>query len=502
LRRLSTNVVANFAGQGWVAAVQIVTVPLYLRLLGAEGYGIVALYATLQGALLVLDLGITPMLSREVARLGARPDTRASVRPLVLTWMALYAGLTVAVTAGLMLAAEPIARLWLSGATIPRAGMASYVRLMAMLAGLQFPVTLGIGVLTGLERQVEANALRAGAATAAAGAAVVVLATVARTPAAFFACHIGVAVLQLAAAAALVLRHLPPGPVQFAWGMAVQSWRFAAGMAGHAATSLLLTQADRLVLSAILPLEQFAFYSVAYSGARGLYVLVTPVFGPLFARLSALAAAGDESAVRRLYHQASQTLAVLVLPVAAAGAAFAPEIMRAWTRNDRAVASASAAFALLVLGNAANGVMHAPYALQLSYGWTRLTLGLNLVLLCVLVPTIAVVSRRYGPGGAAAVWLVLNCATVLAAVPLTHRRVLKGEAARWFFRDTIAPGLAALAVVLAARHLVPPGDPMGAAWAAATALVAGLAALAVSGDVRRMASTSFSRSVSRTSSLA
>ena len=183
----------------------------------------------------------------------------------------------------------------------------------------------------------------------------------------------------------------------------------------------------------------------------------------------------------------------MVLPVAAAGAAFAPEIMRAWTRNDRAVASASAAFALLVLGNAVNGVMHAPYALQLSYGWTRLTLGVNLVLLCLLVPTIAVVSRRYGSAGAAAVWLVLNCATVLVAVPLTHRRVLTGEAARWLLRDTVAPGLAALAVVLTGRRLVPAGDPLGAAWAAGAAVAGGLAALAVSTDLRRAALATLSR---------
>jgi O-antigen/teichoic acid export membrane protein len=118
LRRLSTNVLANLAGQGWVAVVQIVTVPVYLRLLGPEGYGVVALYATLQGALLVLDFGITPMLSREVARLGARPETVAATRPLVLTWAVLYAGLTVLMTAALLALAPLAARFWLHGADV------------------------------------------------------------------------------------------------------------------------------------------------------------------------------------------------------------------------------------------------------------------------------------------------------------------------------------------------------------------------------------------------
>jgi O-antigen/teichoic acid export membrane protein len=487
LRRLSTNVLANLAGQGWVAVVQIVTVPVYLRLLGPEGYGVVALYATLQGALLVLDFGITPMLSREVARLGARPETVAATRPLVLTWAVLYAGLTVLMTAALLALAPLAARFWLHGADVAGAGMVSYLRLMAVLAGLQFPVSLCTGVLTGLERQVEANVVRAASATLAAAGGVATLILISRTPSALFAWQIVVAVLQLAAAATLVLRHLPIGPSGFAWGLLGQSWRFAAGMAGHTATALLLTHADRLVLSTILPLDQFAFYSVAYTGGRGLYVLITPVFGPLLARLSLLVAAGDESAVRRLYHQSSQALGVMVLPVAFAAAAFAPEIMKAWTRSDRAVASASAAFALLVMGNALNGVMHAPYALQLSYGWTRITLGVNLVLLALIVPTMVIACRRYGLVGAASVWLILNCATVLTAVPLTHRRVLKGEARRWILRDTALPGVAAVVVVLGLRAIVGARSPLGALWAGVAAAAGVLAALAAAPELRRKA---------------
>lgn len=486
LRRLTTNVLANLGGQGWVAVVQIVTVPVYLRLLGPEGYGVVALYATLQGALLVLDFGITPMLSREVARLGARPETSRTTRPLVRTWAVLYAGLTVLLTAALLAAAAPAARFWLHDTSVSGAGMVSYLRLMAVLAGLQFPVSLCTGILTGLERQVEANVLRAAAATLAAGGGVAILILISRTPSALFTWQIVVAALQLAVAAALVRRHLPQGPPGFAWALLGQSWRFAAGMAGHTATALLITQADRLVLSTILPLDQFAFYSVAYSGARGLYVVITPVFGPLLARLSLLVAAGDESAVRRLYHQSSQALAVLVVPVAAAAAAFAPEIMKAWTRNDRAVASASAAFALLVVGNAFNGVMHAPYALQLSYGWTKLTLGVNLVLLTLIVPTMILACRRYGLVGAAAVWLILTCATVLTTVPLTHRRVLRGDAGRWLF-GTALPALAAVVVVLGVRELVGARSPLGALWAAVAAAAGVLAALAAAPDLRRKA---------------
>lgn len=484
MRSLSTNVFANLGGQGWIALLQIVTVPIYLRLLGPQSYGLVGLYATLQSVLLVLDLGITPMLSREVARLGAQPEMRASLRPLVLTWGVLYLGLTALLAVVLLAAAEPATRWWLRGSAIPPASLASYARQMVVLACLQFPVSLATGVLTGLERQVEANLMRAAAATLAAGGAILLLAMWAPTLSLFFTWQIAIAVLQAGVAAELVLRHLPPAPFRFARQLVLQSWGFAAGMAGLSATSLLFTQSDRLVLSTLLPLDAFAYYCVAYTGARGLFVLVTPVFGPLFARFSALAVSGDEAALSNLYHQSTQALAVTILPVAAAAAAFAPEILRAWTHDERAVASASATFAMLVLGNAIGGLMHVPYALQLSHGWTRIALGVSIAMLVVFVPAVAIACRHYGSAGAAAVWLVLNLGYMLVTVPLTHRRLLKHEAFRWLVRDTALPGVVAIMVVFAGRMLVPAMHPAGVLWAALFAGIGGLAALGGASDLR------------------
>ena len=61
--------IANYLGQGWAALMGIAFVPLYVKVLGVESYGLVGVFAVLQASLMLLDLGLTPTLSREMARL-------------------------------------------------------------------------------------------------------------------------------------------------------------------------------------------------------------------------------------------------------------------------------------------------------------------------------------------------------------------------------------------------------------------------------------------------
>jgi len=62
------NIVANAIGQGWSGLLSIVLIPVYIRLLGVESYGLVGLYITVQAALAVLDFGLAGTINRELAR--------------------------------------------------------------------------------------------------------------------------------------------------------------------------------------------------------------------------------------------------------------------------------------------------------------------------------------------------------------------------------------------------------------------------------------------------
>ena len=99
--------------------------------------------------------------------------------------------------------------------------------------------------------------------------------------------------------------------------------------------------------------------------------------------------------------------------------------------------------------------MNLPYALQLSHGWTRIGLAINTVFIVTLVPAIVLMTRHYGAAGAASVWLGLNAIYMIIGVPLTHRRLLKGEAFRWFAKDVGVPLAGTLVIAGSARMIFP-----------------------------------------------
>ena len=65
---LRRNILVNYASQIYVTLVGIVVVPLYIKYMGAEAYGLVGFFAMLQTWFMLLDMGLTPTMARETAR--------------------------------------------------------------------------------------------------------------------------------------------------------------------------------------------------------------------------------------------------------------------------------------------------------------------------------------------------------------------------------------------------------------------------------------------------
>jgi O-antigen/teichoic acid export membrane protein len=241
---------------------------------------------------------------------------------------------------------------------------------------------------------------------------------------------------------------------------------------------VILTQADKLLLSHLLELRQFGYYSLAASLAAAVAYLTLPVFQAVFPRLSGLVALDDEAATAVLYHRASQAVAVLVIPVASVLAVFSFQVIFVWTGNPTTAGNADTVTTLLVVGGLLNALVNVPYALQLAHGWTRLPLTVNAVAVVIFVPLLVVLGKRYGGVGAAALWVAVNAAYLLVSVSVMHRRLLPREKWRWYLRDVLVPVAGAGAVVGAAR-LVWPATDSRALTALLLAIVLALAAAVV-----------------------
>lgn len=448
-RRLGVHLAAGTASSALAVLAAVVAMPLYLRYLGAEGFGVLGFIFALQTAVLALDAGLGVSVTRRVAQ----AQEEAAIREITsVVWGLSQAAwvIALAIGAAIALLAPALVKHWLNLAHLSHALATQAMIVAAAAVAFRWPIALYQGVLIGAQRVAAVGILNI-VATLAGTAGAVALAAWTADLRWVVACLAASAFGQVMAARHLVLRTLGPSPAP-ARGSLRAFFRQAAAAGWLGVIGLLLMQVDKVVLSRLLPVDQFGYYVMASLMAGSLYALVTPVFNVTYPQLSHLAG-GSRTALEQAYRRSSLMLAALVFPIAAAIGLFGGSILLMWTRDAAAARAGAPVVLMLAFGTALHGTMFLPYALKLSLGATRLALAIAAAVLVLSLPVMVFATLGWGATGAAAGWLGLHVLYVLAGSAVTHHRLLPGLEARWLAQDLGLPLLVSLAVVAAAALL-------------------------------------------------
>jgi O-antigen/teichoic acid export membrane protein len=436
----------------------IAFVPVYVRYLGIEAYGLMGIFTMLQTCIVLLDAGITPTLSRELALSEAGIRSAQATRDLVFTVEVIYLIIVGVVVVGLYVAAPSLVTHWIQANNLPPSTVTRSLQIMAVVLGLRWLTSLYRGAYIGLQRQIWLNLCASSFSTLRGLGAVGLLMWISPTISAFFIYQGILAALE----AAVMGGHLrsilpkPPRPARFSTERLFDVWRFAAGMTTVALLATMLTQFDKFLLSKLLPLSAFGYYVIASSVSGALYLLVAPIANASYPQFTAFVARGDQPGLALAYHKFAQITAIVVVPATLVLVLFSRRILLVWTRDPLIADAASPLVSMLAFGNMLHGLMHTSYTLQLAYGRTRFNILVNAVAVVVLLPAIYVGVTKYGAIGAAAVWVILNLGYVLIATPIMHRALLTGEMWRWYRQDVLTPFAFASASVGVLALLVPP----------------------------------------------
>lgn len=454
------NLIANFAGSAWSALMGLAFIPLYIRYLGMESYGLIGIFALLQAWFALLDMGLTPTLSREMARFQAGVHSPQEIRDLVCSVERLFGGVAVIIIVGVSLAAPWLSVHWLRVEHLSIDTVRNTLMLIGVVIAMRWLGGLYRSAITGLQRQVWLNACTVVFSTLRGAGVITVLIWVSPTIEAFFIYQGILSALEAWVLATQVRRILPtpPMPARFRWEALLSVWRFAAGMSATAVLVIALTQLDKLLLSKILPLTEFGYYALASTVAGALYMLTGPVSNATYPRLVDLVSRGETQLLSEAYHRYSQMLTMVLVPCALVLSFFSEHLMLLWTHNEATTASVAPLVSLLVLGNMLNGLMHTPYNLQLAFGWTRLAVTLTAISIFFLIPALYFGVSTYGAVAAASIWVVYNILYLMASTLIMHRKLLPLEMWPWCIQDVLFPTLFATIAVFFVRLYSPLPD--------------------------------------------
>jgi O-antigen/teichoic acid export membrane protein len=440
-RPLSRNILANYVSQIYVAIIGIVMVPLYLKYMGAEAYGLVGFFAMLQAWFNLLDMGLTPTMARETARFHGGATDALSYRRLVRALEGLF--LTIALVGGgaMYATADYIASSWLQATQLPIAEVQTAVQLMAVIVALRWMCSLYRGIISGSERLVWLGGYNSLIATLRFIGVLIVLIFVGVTPPIFFSYQFGVAVLELSGLLFQAYRLLPAIPegkgIDWSWTPLKPVLKFSSTIAFVTLVWVLITQTDKLILSKILPLAEYGYFTLAVLVASGVMVISAPVSGAIMPRMVKLEAEGDHAGLIRIYRQATQLVALIAGAATITLVFCAEPLLWAWTGDKFLAHQAAPILTLYAIGNGILSVSGFPYLLQYAKGDLRLHLIGNAGFVVLLVPAIIWGASQYGALGAGYVWLGINLISFVAWLPIVHRKFETGLNVKWYFQDTL-----------------------------------------------------------------
>lgn len=437
----------------WGAALSILLVPIYVKLLGVESYGLIAFYATLSGALAILDVGLSASVIRQVAIYKTQTNKEQQLKNLIFTVEVINWIIAIVLGISIVLLANPIAVNWVKAVHIEPITIQHCIMLMGVVFAFQFPVSVYDGALVGLQQQ-NANAiLNIIFTTLKALGALLILFFFKPTIVSYFIWQVAITILYTFAMRIFVYKKVNAPLIKSAFSVIELRtiWRFAAGIAATAVVTFFITQIDKIIVSRNL--EQLSYYSLAFLLASGITAIVTPLQTIIYPKLTQLAATQNQTALVELYHKSCKWISIIVFPIGFTLIVFAKDILMLWTKNETLTNNTTPILQVVIAGTIFNCLMIVPYYLTLAKGNTKYGLYQNIIAAIILVPLLLIWYKNYGALGASYVWLVVNLGIVLISIPLIHFFYLKNEIWNWFKKDVCIPLIVAGVLAIGAKYL-------------------------------------------------
>lgn len=395
--RLVRGTVLNFLGQALPLPVGVVALPLILRGLGPERFGIFSISLAVLGAASQFDLGMPRATTKFLAELLGTSDHRKFRQTfwtslLVQAFVGIIVGgllllLVPSVSWGVLkvshgLIGEMEVSLVLMAASLPFVMLTSMAK-GALDAGQHFGITNALRIpLSSIMYVIPAVALFFHIGLP--GIFVwILMARVLLTALHLVFCFRVYGVLKKCEVDLRLIRPL----------LSFGGWVLVTGLVVAA-----LTTVDRLLIGAIRTTAEVGMYSLPVDTLSRLYILPASFVTVLFPTFSGLA--GDAQHMSRIFAQSTKLLILLMAPISVMLAIFARPILTVWL-GPALAAQSTALFRVVALTVLGSSIGWIPYALLQAVGRPDIPARIALLESPFFVCALWLLIKGFGPLGAA-----------------------------------------------------------------------------------------------------
>lgn len=433
---LRKNIIASYVAQVYIIFISIFILPFYIKYMGAEAYGLVGFFAMLQAVFALLDFGLRPTISRQTAQYNGGNLTRLDFRRLFRALNIIFVSIAVVGGVILLLLSKKIVSDWLKIENLDPKDVLFAVQVMAVSVSLRWMTGLFRGVISGFENIVWLSIINIIVANLRFPLVLVYMYYFGFNVRNFFIYQLFVALLEFILYSFKSYSLLPKLAPDESIGWSLEPIKpiigFALSIAFTSSVWIIVTQLDKFVLSGILPLSEYGYFSLAVLVSAGVIQISAPISSSIMPRMAKLQAENKQLEIQNIYLNSTQFISTVVVTAGIVLAGVAEPFLLAWTNNLELARNAAPILKLYALGNAFLALSAFPYYLQYAKGNLKYHIIGNILLVLILIPTIIWTARNFGGVGAGWVWLVTQVAYLILWVSYVHIKIEPGINIKWF----------------------------------------------------------------------
>lgn len=385
------NVASSFVALAWLSLLSMLTIPVYIRLLGVAEWGLVAACASLQILSTFIDAGFSQIVPKWVAHEAQNPER---LRSYVALFRRIYICLGLLLFFLLQAVAGPLAHEWFQVSAYQGDQLELAIRIMSFQFLFQFINNLNIGLWYGLQHQVLANK-RACTFTTLKHVLALITIIFGTQQAWVYALSFSlVSLLELVANTITTRRMLGVVDTESeAKIIAIKPLLNEVSLlSGGIFVGALASHLDKIVLSRTIDVESFGIYTTVVTLAAAfqqLHAPITRTYLPVF--VQDIRTSGQIT-IAHLKQLLAGTLLFLILP-ALLTCAFAPMVLSLWLHDPKFVILGTAPLRLLLLAIIISSLYGCIYQVMLAAGKSGNILKFNILALFIT----ALASMYFGP---------------------------------------------------------------------------------------------------------
>ena len=421
---MARNTIWNVVGQVSPLLIAAFAIPLLIKRLGVDRFGVLTLAWALVGYFSLFDLGLGRALTKVVSdRLAAGKERQVAAAIWTATIMMFAVGAVFAI-------AICLARQWMTNSLLKVPASLHRETYAALLPlGLSIPIitiTTGLrGVLEAQHRFAMVNSVRV---VMGAFSFLGPLAASFVSPSLYGVITVLILgrVVSCVIYLMMCLRTTHGLGKKFIWDretlpelLSTGGWITVSNL-----VSPLMAYSDRFLITYFLSVSVVAYYTTPFEMVTKLWLVPTSIAGVLFPAFAALAVI-DRQRLTRTYERGVRSCFVVLYPVIFLIIMFAPEVLQVWL-GTTFMRQSTIVLRWLAAGVLLNSIANMPYALLQAVNRPDLPGKVHLIEVPLYLAGAVWAITHYGLPGAAAVWAIRLSLEAVVLFILAQRTLVPG----------------------------------------------------------------------------